>query len=982
MKSLKKDSLKNIEQKWFSLDSFFIRTPTLSLTFLENYLHKMINGKESYSNWVKDLINNPIFMEAIYIASPSLYENLKYWKNITDKKRKEQIAISLNNYLLRMTSRTTPFGLFSSVTVGRFENETSINIDPLVHNIKKCNPDMNWLYKLIKKLEKENSIFLELNVKFNNLVEKVGNRYFLSYNSKIDSARQNNITNDISSIIVSPPIEIIEKLTQEPLKIKNILRYLKKEYSSVTSEKILSLIHNLVDQDYLITDLRPSLLEKSPFNYVINKIKSIEKQDLQYILQELLSIQAKINYYETLPIGEGLNEVNEIEKLMSNLVVSDIYLQVNLSLNNKSEIKLSNNVKKDLIELTECLEYFSITNNKPRHLKNYLNEFIDKYGEHREVELLELLNNDIGLGSPASYKNPTSTREFIYKSNQKLENYLLRKLLNSIKENEQEIEITLEELKHLNKEKNISGQNNFVKSFEIFGNIVADNIDSFNKGKYTIFLNSENPVSNFAGKAAGRFTDLLKDKTNVKQFYDQQTICEHYINAEMSYTPNNGKIANIMMVDNFSDYEINLNNFCSEENETIPIEDIVVGVEEDLFYFKSKNLNKRINISVNSLVNMDITPNVFRFIQEASLFNDQYLTGFNWGRLIESEFLPRVKFKKTILSPAMWNFNLSDHITEKPNYDEWLKIFKRWAKKWSIPKSVYLVEGDEKLFLNLDVHLHLKILYKKIQKMKIIRLIESEINLSKSWAQDRNKNKYNIEFIFPLIQNKNNNSIGKTKKNKPIIYTNSILTKKQIGSDWLYFKLYFNSFRDEEIIADHIPSFLNQLINNNQLINKYFYVRYLDDKPHIRLRIQGDPNILLSTVLIKMKDWTSNLIEGGLINKIELSCYEREIERYGGPDFIDICETLFYYDSICVSELFNFLSYTTNELFDKETIAVLSVIFYLEEIGFDYNQQLNLFERILENNKFPKEFRLKKDYLVFLCNSNLNWSNLRKSEDG
>ncbi|MCS4323766.1 lantibiotic dehydratase family protein, partial [Bacillus subtilis] len=94
MKSLKKDSLKNIEQKWFSLDSFFIRTPTLSLTFLENYLHKMINGKESYSNWVKDLNNNPIFMEAIYIARPSLYENLKYWENITDKNRIEQIAIS------------------------------------------------------------------------------------------------------------------------------------------------------------------------------------------------------------------------------------------------------------------------------------------------------------------------------------------------------------------------------------------------------------------------------------------------------------------------------------------------------------------------------------------------------------------------------------------------------------------------------------------------------------------------------------------------------------------------------------------------------------------------------------------------------------------------------------------------------------------------------------------------------------------------
>ncbi|MCY9135594.1 lantibiotic dehydratase family protein, partial [Bacillus atrophaeus] len=99
--------------------------------------------------------------------SPSLYQSLQIWNNINDQKRKEQIAISLNNYLIRMTSRTTPFGLFSSVTVGEFGNETFINTNPLNHSVKRCKPDMQWLYKLIRKLEKDNSIFLGLNVMCN-----------------------------------------------------------------------------------------------------------------------------------------------------------------------------------------------------------------------------------------------------------------------------------------------------------------------------------------------------------------------------------------------------------------------------------------------------------------------------------------------------------------------------------------------------------------------------------------------------------------------------------------------------------------------------------------------------------------------------------------------------------------------------------------------------------------------------------------------
>ncbi|MDQ8091284.1 MULTISPECIES: lantibiotic dehydratase [Bacillus amyloliquefaciens group] len=981
MKSISKKNVTDLNN-WIPSNDFLVRTPTLSLNDYYNNM-KDIKTKKALNDWVLNLINNSIIMEAIYVASPSLYQSLQIWNNINDHKRKEQIAISLNNYLIRMTSRTTPFGLFSSVTVGEFGNETSININPLNNVIKRCKPDMQWVYKLVRELENDNSIFIELNVMCNQLVEKVGNRYILSYNSKGGIYNDNKET-DKSSIGSSDPIDMILNLTQNSIEIKKLLNLLKEQYPQVTEKKFLSLLHNLVVQDYLITDLRPSLLSKSPYSYVVNKVKTLkEKNRLQYQLDELISIESEIKNYEKLSIGDGLEQIKKIEEKMSKIVNNDIYLQVNMSLNRKNEVIINNRVKKDLTDLSEFLILFSCLYSKPMHLENYLNEFLIKYGDYREVELLELLNEDIGLGAPANYNNPKSTREILYSDvNHKLESYLLNKIITSVKENSCEIEITLEELIALNNyNKGENKQTEFIESFEVFGSIIAENIHSFNKGEYEIILNYENPVSNLGGKASGRFIDLIKNENKTKEIYRGWRGTDNTVIAEMSYTPTNGKIANIMNVENLFDFEINLNNYYTKNKKNISISDIVVGVEEDTFYLKSKKLNEKILINVNSLVNLDLTPNVFKFLHEVSLYNKQYVVGFHWGRFSESEFLPRVKYKRIILSPAIWNFKLSNFNDSKGvDYNEWLKTFTEWIKKWSVPKSIYLAEGDGKLLLDLNCTLHLKILYEKSKHKKNIKLIENELCSLKTGSED--KNKYNIEFVFPIINNCKNKTKTNNTKESAFINSNSSIVKKHFGSDWLYLKLYFNSFRDEELISIQIPNFCNYLIKE-KLIDKYFYVRFLDDKPHIRLRIHGKPHIILNKVLLKFKEWQTKLLTEGIINKTEISCYEREVERYGGPDFIDLCETLFYYDSMCVSELIDFLNYTNmNDTFEQETIAILSVIFYLEEIGLNFVQQLELFESIVQKDDLHKEFRKKRKNLIFLCNSNDNWLNLRSLEEG
>ncbi|MCY9135595.1 hypothetical protein MOE66_12985, partial [Bacillus atrophaeus] len=63
-------------------------------------------------------------------------------------------------------------------------------------------------------------------------VEKVGNRYVLSYNSKGGIYNNNNET-DKSSISSSDPIDMVVNLTRHPIEIKKLLNLLKEEYPQV-----------------------------------------------------------------------------------------------------------------------------------------------------------------------------------------------------------------------------------------------------------------------------------------------------------------------------------------------------------------------------------------------------------------------------------------------------------------------------------------------------------------------------------------------------------------------------------------------------------------------------------------------------------------------------------------------------------------------------------------------------------------------------
>ncbi len=118
---------------------------------------------------------------------------------------------------------------------------------------------------------------------------------------------------------------------------------------------------------------------------------------------------------------------------------------------------------------------------------------------------------------------------------------------------------------------------------------------------------------------------------------------------------------------------------------------------------------------------------------------------------------------------------------------------------------------------------------------------------------------------------------------------------------WLSVCIYFyGSIYD--VVADRIiVDTLNPIIehaNRHNWYNKFFFIRYTDNKSHIRLRFLGDKE----TIQKELKTFINNYC---LSNKLSFkwSVYEQEIERYGGKQAIEVAEDFFYTSSIIAIKL-------------------------------------------------------------------------------
>lgn len=129
---------------------------------------------------VRRCAEDPVVRQALAIASTDLSHGLRRVQHGNgDLRRLERAYSTLFRYLVRMSTRPTPFGLFAAVGFGSFGPVTTLRLGvPSVRRLR-TRPDMGWLVSVIRLVERDPELARRLEVLVNHLVYVAGSHAVL-----------------------------------------------------------------------------------------------------------------------------------------------------------------------------------------------------------------------------------------------------------------------------------------------------------------------------------------------------------------------------------------------------------------------------------------------------------------------------------------------------------------------------------------------------------------------------------------------------------------------------------------------------------------------------------------------------------------------------------------------------------------------------------------------------------------------------------
>ena len=176
-----------------------------------------------------------------------------------------------------------------------------------------------------------------------------------------------------------------------------------------------------------------------------------------------------------------------------------------------------------------------------------------------------------------------------------------------------------------------------------------------------------------------------------------------------------------------------------------------------------------------------------------------------------------------------------------------------------------------------------------------------------------------------------------------------------IGDEWLYYKLYCGPKTADEILTQVIKPVAEELIANN-IIDKWFFIRYSDPKLHLRVRFHFNNPEKIYDIINSVNVATKPFIDNDLLWKVQLDTYQRELERYGNTS-IELAEELFFHDSEMIINFIDLIEGDEGEII-RWLFGIRAIDTLLNDFLLSDQQKLELLEGLKDG--FGREFGMNK----------------------
>lgn len=825
---------------------------------------------------IQEIVNDPQFQYAIYLANPVLYQ-LLLQKCFDINSFNDKELLSIQKYINRACFRPTPFGCFASSIVVDWGPDDELLLKDKKHDRVQLLLDQEVSLLLAKKQLNEVSYPRQLFL--NPTIYRFHKGYRFVKTTSHEGVSALSFTLD--SIKANKYIDGIVKLFKKgPLPEAQLSSIIESDWGFSLTEAA-EFLNMLLASQVLTAQLEPNLIGE---DYLYRLINTSHSANNHFHLQ-LQALYKKLNAAKPFEQAHLLELDDEIKQLTTGSVKkTNLNFYSNLErkkLSGSLNIKRQEQISIAITALRALVPYTS-----PQQLKDFISEFKNRF-DRQKVPLLVSLDPDAGIAygglsgtdrGPLLEQikfNPTTQTSTVMEWT-KVHQLLLQLWTNNTNRGVYEpIELTSSHLSKLDTS---------VRPLPPSIMVMFREIDD------QVFMENAGGCSGTA--IIGRFT-LFNDE--VLDLSKQIAQIEEQANPDVTFADIG--ILSDTHTDNINrrypvySYEIPINAAPVQPvSNQIALSDLLISIVNDEVVLESVSLQKVIQPRLTSAYNYARNHlSIFKFLCDLQYQGTHNNLSFDLEYYFPGlKFYPRVSIGVVILSAAKWYLTTNDidylnKATEKEGLDKMLEI----KQQINLPDLICLTRADQQLVFNLT------------QKEEVLLLLNciagaEQVKLQEYFLPKPHQSKVTIagkpvisQFITFLYQT---DPVYRAKSFSPQPVINKKIKREFApGGEWLYFKIYCSPQTADHLLSKQILPLMAAL--ERREVSSWFFIRYLESGYHLRLRLKVNPTDI-GRVMVKLKDQLAVSLQSHDVKKLQTDTYVREIERYGA-DIIELVEDFF-----------------------------------------------------------------------------------------
>jgi thiopeptide-type bacteriocin biosynthesis protein len=655
-----------------------------------------------HAGWLATLWAREEVRAAVAVASPSLYEQVTDLVRAGENGSRDasRAVLAMTGYLLRWQSRATPFGLFAGVGAARVGGAPEVRWRPGSAVVRA---DTDWVAGIVARLEACPELLEHLLVTGSGTGTARGDR--LVFPGPVPDGTGEELAPAEVSVRGSRPVRAALETAREPVPFGKLAAQLSADLAA-GERQVRDMLTALVAQGILVSSLRPPMTCTDALGYLSARLSEVADGHASVIgdLADSLAAVHRDLRSDITPLTD--RRVRALSQRMTNLARSDMPLAVDTVLD--CDVRVPEQVAREAADAAGVLCRLSPCPGGHRAWA----------GSGALMPVLDLVA-DSGLGFPAGFLG--SARELPPRAVARRDVTLLAMVQRAMAAGQDEIALTDDVIESL--APGDAGQPVQVAArAEIAVEVRAVSLDALRSGRFTLLVTgTPRPASSMIG----RHLHLL-DPADRDLLAESYTACDPgAVPAQLSFAPRKRRNENVARTARYLPVVIPVGEHLGDADSLIHVADLAVTADDTGFRLLALSTGQQVEPRVTHALEASLhTPPLARFLAEVATARCAVYTGFDFGAASRLPYLPRVRYRRTVLSAARWLLSAADLPARKVGTAEWEKAFAVWRECWKVPRHVALFSQGRRQPVDLTRPACLSLLRARLHHASEIELRE------------------------------------------------------------------------------------------------------------------------------------------------------------------------------------------------------------------------------------------------------------------